>query len=138
MGIARTVEKRETRDVTRRKRDDTGAVSLAASPSRGEHGAQGDASDRAGEGRTRGGRGTRIASTIKDLRDPLDALIMQGQVLLQRLRRAPLRRIAELGDSAERMLLTVVTLDVLLSQAEEALVDDDSGNADDEAYPDLG
>jgi hypothetical protein len=56
---------------------------------------------------------------------PPDALIMQGQALVQHLRRVPLRRIAELGDSAERVLLTVVKLDVLLSE-EKALVDDDS------------
>jgi hypothetical protein len=132
VGIARTVEKRETRDVTHRRRDDTGAVSLAASPSRGENGAQGDASGRAGEGRSRHGRGTRSVTTIRDLRDPLDSLIMEGQVLVERLRRASLRPIAELGDSAERVLLTVVTLDVLLGEAEEALVDDDSRGADDE------
>lgn len=61
-------------------------------------------------------RGARVVAMINDLRGPLDALILEGQVLIERLRRLPLRRIAALGDSAEQVLLGAVKLDGLLSE----------------------
>ena len=53
---------------------------------------------------------------INGVRDPLDVLILGGKRLIERLRRMPVRRIARLGDSAERLLLAMVNLDALLAE----------------------
>jgi hypothetical protein len=64
-----------------------------------------------------------MAAMIDDLRDPLDTLILQGQVLADRLRRLPIRRIAVLGESAERVLLALVKIDAQLTEIAAAMSD---------------
>lgn len=68
-------------------------------------------------------RGVRMAAMINDLRDPLDTLILQGHVLADRLRRLPIRRIAVLGESAERVLLALVKIDAQLTEIAAAMSD---------------
>ena len=70
-------------------------------------------------------RGVRMAAMINDLRDPLDVLILQGQVLADRLRRLPIRRIAVLGESAERVLLALVKIDAQLTEIAATMSDRD-------------
>src|SRR5262245_61091462 len=59
-------------------------------------------------------RGVTVASTIQELRDPLDALILEGQDLVERLRLLPFRHIAGLGDCAERALTVLLEIDAFL------------------------
>jgi hypothetical protein len=69
-------------------------------------------------------RGERVAAMVDDVRGPLDVLIAQGQVLVERLRWLPFRRLAALGDSAEQVLLAVVKLDALLGEVALAAIRD--------------
>jgi hypothetical protein len=64
-----------------------------------------------------------MAAMINDLRDPLDVVILQGQVLVDRLRRLPIRQIAVLGESAERVLVALVEIDAQLSEIAAAMSD---------------
>src|SRR5262245_32326226 len=59
-------------------------------------------------------RGVTVAVTIGDLRDPLEALILEGQGLVERLRLVPYRHIAGLGDCAERVLSLLLDIDAFL------------------------
>jgi hypothetical protein len=57
-----------------------------------------------------------MVAMINDLRDPLDILILQGQVLVDRLRCLPIRGIAPVSESAERVLLALVRIDDQLNK----------------------
>src|SRR5262245_19637598 len=59
-------------------------------------------------------RGVTVAVTIRDLRDPLEALILEGQGLVERSRLLPFRHIAGLGDCAERVLSLLLDIDAFL------------------------
>jgi hypothetical protein len=67
-----------------------------------------------------------MTTLIDDLRDPLDILILEGQVLVDRLRRLPVQRIAVLGESAERVLVALVRIDAQLSEVVAAMSDKDT------------
>jgi hypothetical protein len=66
-----------------------------------------------------------MAAMIDDLRDALDILILEGQGLVDRLRRLPVRRIAVLGQSAERVLVALVRIDAQLSEVVAAMSGED-------------
>lgn len=83
------------------------------------------------------GRGDRVALAINDLLDPLDVLIMQGQDIVERLRRVPIRPIAELGDSAERVRSALTKLATLLTDVAGAIADGELAAADDRELPAL-
>ena len=77
-------------------------------------------SDEHGRGAPRKPGGCTVA-LINELRDPLDVLILQGEGLVERLRRAPLRRIAVLGERADRVLSMVIKVDALLGEMATAM-----------------
>jgi hypothetical protein len=83
------------------------------------------------------GRGDRVALAINDLLDPLDVLIMQGQDIVERLRRVPIRPIAELGDSAERVRSALTKLATLLTDVAGAIADGEMAAANDLELPAL-
>jgi signal transduction histidine kinase len=83
------------------------------------------------------GRGDRVALAINDLLDPLDILIMQGQDIVERLRRVPIRRIVELGDSAERIRSALTKLATFLTEVDGAIADVEMAAASDRELPAL-
>lgn len=83
------------------------------------------------------GRDDRVALAINDLLDPLDVLIMQGQDIVERLRRVPVRRIVELGDSAERVRSALTKLATLLTDVAGAIADGEMAAANDLELPAL-
>jgi hypothetical protein len=83
------------------------------------------------------GRGDRVALAINDLLDSLDVLIMQGQDIVDRLRRVPIRPIVELGDSAERVRSGLTKLATLLTEVAGAIADGEMAAANDRELPAL-
>src|SRR5262245_8848633 len=73
-----------------------------------------------------------VASTIQELRDPLDALILEGQDLVDPLRLIPFRHIAGLGDCAERVLSLLFDIDAFLGALSGSTAErgGESGHAD--------
>jgi hypothetical protein len=70
-----------------------------------------------------GSRGERMATMLSDLRDPLGTLIVQGEVLVGRLRRLPTRRVAALSECTERLLLSLIRIDAELNEVVAAMSD---------------
>src|SRR5262245_62491762 len=77
--------------------------------------AQGAQGGRRGGAHERRRRGVTVDAKIRDLRDPLEALILEGQGLVERLRLVPYRHIAGLGDCAERVLSLLLDVDAFLA-----------------------
>ena len=76
--------------------------------------AHGNPGSRCGGAHERGCRDVTVAATVRDLRDPLDALILEGQALVERSRLLPFRHIAGLGDCAERLLSLLLDIEAFL------------------------
>jgi hypothetical protein len=100
--------------------------------------AQGAQSGRRRGAHERRRRGVTVAVTIRDLRDPLEALILEGQGLVERLRLVPYRHIAGLGDCAERVLSLLLDVDAFLDTLSASVAErgGEFGDADPSAMND--